>query len=82
MIKLKLIEDLTKQILSNLPANLKTLKTDIEKNVKTCVKHSLDKFDIVSREEFDVQAKALAKAQEKLAKLELKLQELEKKAKK
>ncbi len=51
---------------------------DIEQNLKAGVTSMLGKLDMVSREEFDVQAEVLARTREKLAQLEARLAELEK----
>lgn len=51
---------------------------DIEQNLKAGVTSVLGKLDMVSREEFDVQAEVLARTREKLAQLEARLAELEK----
>ena len=50
---------------------------DIEKNLRALLTSGLARLDVVTREEFDVQAKLLARAQEKLAALESRLAELE-----
>jgi BMFP domain-containing protein YqiC len=50
---------------------------DIEKNVRALVRSALGRLDLVTREEFDVQAKLLARAREQLAALEARLAELE-----
>jgi ubiquinone biosynthesis accessory factor UbiK len=52
---------------------------DIEKNVRALVSSALGRLDLVAREEFDVQAKLLARAREQLAALEARLAELERK---
>lgn len=51
---------------------------DIEQNLKAGVTSMLGKLDMVTREEFDVQAEVLARTREKLAQLESRLAELEK----
>lgn len=51
---------------------------DIEQNLKAGVTSMLSKLDMVSREEFDVQAEVLARTREKLAQLEARIAELEK----
>jgi hypothetical protein len=51
---------------------------DIEQNLKAGVTSMLGKLDMVTREEFDVQAEVLARTREKLAQLETRLTELEK----
>lgn len=50
---------------------------DIEKNVKAMMTQGFSKLDLVTREEFDVQAQVLAKTRAKLDALELRLAELE-----
>jgi BMFP domain-containing protein YqiC len=50
---------------------------DIEKNLRALLTSGLARLDVVTREEFDVQAKLLARTQEKLAALESRLAELE-----
>jgi len=50
---------------------------DIEHNLKAGVTSMLGKLDMVSREEFDVQAEVLARTREKLAALEARLVKLE-----
>ncbi len=50
---------------------------DIERNVKALVASALERFELATREEFDVQAKVLARTREKLAALEARVAELE-----
>ncbi len=50
---------------------------DIEKNVKAMMTQGFSKLDLVTREEFDIQAQVLAKTRAKLEALELRVVELE-----
>jgi ubiquinone biosynthesis accessory factor UbiK len=50
---------------------------DIEKNVKAMMSQGFAKLDLVTREEFDIQAQVLAKTRAKLEALELRVAELE-----
>lgn len=50
---------------------------DLEQNLKAGLTAWLAKLDLVTREEFDVQAELLARTREKLAQLEARLAELE-----
>jgi BMFP domain-containing protein YqiC len=59
------------QAIENSPAK------DIEKNVKAMMTQGFSKLDLVTREEFDIQAQVLAKTRAKLDALELKMTELE-----
>lgn len=59
------------QAIENSPAK------DIEKNVKSMMSQGFSKLDLVTREEFDIQAQVLAKTRGKLDALELRVAELE-----
>jgi len=52
---------------------------DIEKNLRVMLSGAFSRLDLVTREEFDVQAKVLARTREKLTTLEARVAELEKK---
>jgi BMFP domain-containing protein YqiC len=51
---------------------------DIEKNAKAVLSGFLSKLDLVTREEFDVQAQVLARTREKLKEIEARVDALEK----
>ena len=59
------------QAIENSPAK------DIEKNVKAMMTQGFSKLDLVTREEFDIQAQVLAKTRSKLEALEARVVELE-----
>ena len=61
-----------RDLIANSPAR------DIEKNVRAMLASTFARLDLVTREEFDVQSAVLARTREKLAELETKLAELEK----
>ena len=50
---------------------------DIERNVKSLLNQGFNRLDLVTREEFDVQAQVLARTREKLEALETRGAELE-----
>lgn len=52
---------------------------DVEKNINALIKGAFTKMELVSREEFDVQAEVLRSTREQLVKLEAKLANLEEK---
>lgn len=54
---------------------------DVEKNINALIKGALTKMELVTREEFDIQAEVLRNTREKLTLLEKKLSELESKIK-
>jgi BMFP domain-containing protein YqiC len=51
--------------------------SDLEKNIDALLRTVFTKFDLVTREEFDVQAEVLRNTREKLVELEVKLSKLE-----
>lgn len=62
-----------REILANSPAR------DIETNMRAMLAAMFARLDLVTRHEFDVQTELLSRTREKLAGLEAKLAELEKK---
>ncbi len=77
----KFFEDVAAKIGKLIPESLKDLQKDIENNVKGILQNAFTKMDLVTRDEFDVQTKVLARSREKLEALEKRLAELEKKLK-
>jgi hypothetical protein len=74
MLKQKLVAEMAgkvTEVLAMSPAR------DMEKNLKASLTAWLSKLDLVTREEFDVQAQVLARTREKLAELEARLASLE-----
>jgi len=71
------------ELLSELSAKLAALAAanpakDLEKNFRGMLSSTFAKLDLVTREEYDVQSRVLARAKEKLAALEARVAELEK----
>ena len=54
---------------------------DMDKNIHALIQGAFTKMELISREEFDVQAEVLRNTREKLTQLEAKLAELEEKLK-
>ena len=73
MIDPKKIEEMACQIHNALPPGIKSLGEEVDKKVKQVLQSQLNKLDMVSREEFDVQTKVLLRTREKLTALEEKL---------
>jgi ubiquinone biosynthesis accessory factor UbiK len=59
------------QVFENSPAK------DLEKNMKSMLNQGFSKLDLVTREEFDIQAQVLAKTRARLEALEQRVTELE-----
>ena len=75
---LKSINDVVKKVMDSLPEGVKTLPEDLKKNIHTIMLSTLDKLDIVTREEFEAQQKVLQATRAKLDKLEKELEHLSK----
>jgi BMFP domain-containing protein YqiC len=60
------------EILANSPAK------DVERNLRAMLNSGFNKLDLVTREEFEVQAELLARSREKLTELEARVAELQK----
>lgn len=77
MLDPKILDDISKRLNDALPANLKALQGDLEKNLHAAVQSVFSRLDLVSREEFDVQSRVLARSRQKIDQLEQQLAELE-----
>jgi hypothetical protein len=73
----RLIDDLARRLAGSVPESVLALRRDLEQNFKGVLQSRLAQFDLVTREEFDVQATVLKRTREKLAALERRLAELE-----
>ena len=75
MLNQRLLDELgakVKEVIADSPAR------DLEKNLRAMLTAAFARFDLVTREEFDVQSEVLARTREKLAQLEVKLAEMDK----
>ena len=77
MIDNQTINRLSDKINELLPPGLQQAKSDFDARLKSLLQQQLAHYEMVSREEFDIQAKVLARTREKLETLEARLQELE-----
>lgn len=74
----KVIEELTKRLSGVLPPGASVLKEDFENNIRSVLHAAFSKMDLVTREEFEVQAQVLQRSRIKLEALEKQVEELEK----
>lgn len=70
------IQQLASKIESLLPPGLKQVKNDFDEKLKLLLQQQLSNMEFVSREEFDIQSKVLARTREKLERLEKRLEEI------
>jgi ubiquinone biosynthesis accessory factor UbiK len=71
------LDDLAKRLADAVPESVRNFGRDLEGNFKAVLQAQLSKLDLVSRQEFDVQAALLARTQTALSALEARLKELE-----
>ncbi len=71
------IDAIARRLLESVPPGLRAVQKDLESNFRAVLRASLSKLDLVSREEFDTQARVLQRTRERLAELEVRLRALE-----
>lgn len=76
MINGKKLEEIAQQVANALPPGLKNVADEVENKTKQVLQGQLNKLDVVTREEFDVQTQVLLKTREKLVALEQQVAEL------
>jgi len=76
MINAQKLEEIAQQVSNALPSGLKNVAEEVEHKTKQILQGQLNKLDVVSREEFDVQTQVLLKTREKLMVLEKQVAEL------
>ena len=74
---MNLIDELAKRLSSALPPGANVIKEDVEKNMRSVLHAAFSKMDLVTREEFEVQAQVLQRSRAKLEELEKRVAELE-----
>ncbi len=76
MVKQK-IEAILSEFSKAIPEDMQYLKQDMEKNLRATLNATFTKMDLVTREEFDVQASLLQRTRAQLEALQTKLKEIE-----
>lgn len=77
MLNADFLNDLARRLTEALPPSLQLLKKDLEKNFHAVLQSTFQKLDLVTREEFDTQARVLERARKRLSDLEKSIHELE-----
>lgn len=70
MVNLQLIDDLARRLGALLPPGLSEARSDLEQNFRAALQAGLQRLDLVTREEFEVQRAVLLRTREKLDALE------------
>lgn len=77
MFDTKTIDDIANRLANAMPPSFNHLKEDMEKNFHAILQSALARFDLVTREEFEVQKAVLAKTRHKLEVLEQRVAKIE-----
>ena len=78
MITSEQCEVLAKKLFAALPGSLQNIEKDIQQQFKEIIQAAFARMDLITREEFDVQAKVLLRTREKLDGLQKQVDELSK----
>ncbi len=71
------LDELARRLADSVPESVRAFGRDLEGNFKAVLQSQLSKLDLVSRQEFDVQAAILERTQSKLTAMEARLKEIE-----
>jgi len=77
MLDPKQIDDLARRLAEQAPKGLQLLQEDLSRSFRATLESGLSRLNLVTREEFDVQAAVLARSRAKLAALEKRVAALE-----
>ena len=71
------LDELARRLADSVPESVRAFGRDLEGNFKAVLQAQLSKLNLVSRQEFDVQAAILERTQAKLTTMETRLKEIE-----
>jgi hypothetical protein len=74
------IDELARRLLERVPPALRSMQADLESNFRAVLRERLSRLDLVSRDEFDAQARVLERTRAQLEALEARLAGLERSA--
>ncbi len=70
-------DELAKKLFAALPTNLQNVEADLQQKFKEILQAAFARLDLITREEFDVQTKVLARTREKLELLQAQVNNLQ-----
>ncbi|MDH3714626.1 MAG: accessory factor UbiK family protein [Gammaproteobacteria bacterium] len=80
MLDPRFFDEFAERMLGLLPPGAAELKEDLEKNLRATLQSMFARMDLVTREEFEIQAAVLQRTREQLEALEKRVDALEKQA--
>ncbi|MDP3270125.1 MAG: accessory factor UbiK family protein [Legionella sp.] len=72
----KQFDDIATKLFATLPTSLQNIEKDIQQKFKEVLQTTFSRMDLITREEFDVQCKVLARTREKLEVLQSQVETL------
>lgn len=72
----KQFDEVAKKLFAALPTSLQNIEKDIQQKFKEILQSAFAHMDLVTRDEFDVQVKVLARTREKLEQIQKQVAEL------
>lgn len=77
MLDPKFLDDLAQRLHTALPESARVLQQDVDRNLRAAIQAALNRLDLVTREEFAVQTKVLARTRAQLDALSQRVARLE-----
>ncbi|HEX5514733.1 MAG TPA: accessory factor UbiK family protein [Gammaproteobacteria bacterium] len=77
MLDPKSLDEMARKLAQNLPPGLRDFQQEVERNMRAGLQGMFSRLDLVTREEFDAQAKVLARTRAHLETLEMRVAALE-----
>ncbi len=71
------VDNIARRLAEALPEGVRSMREDLEQNFRSVLRSSLNRLDLVTREEFEVQEAVLARTRAKLEALEARVKEIE-----
>lgn len=67
------LDEVTRRLAAAVPAEFKSARTELEGQFRSILEATFNRMDLVTREEFEIQKRVLARTREKLEALEQRL---------
>ncbi len=69
------LDEITRKLAAAVPREVRTARAELEEQFRAVLESAFDRMDLVTREEFEIQKKVLARTREKLEALEKQLED-------
>ncbi|ABI55438.1 ubiquinone biosynthesis accessory factor UbiK [Alkalilimnicola ehrlichii MLHE-1] len=77
MLDPKTLDEMARKFTANLPEGVQQFQREVEQNVRASLQAGFSRLDLVTREEFDAQARVLARTRAQLEELTQRVEALE-----